>query len=265
MVKKFNGIRIQPGTLDALGGVDDALVKLQREQAEVEALQRQIGMTRDIEEYAKLQREAKDLAEYGDRLGTGRLPGTGIYRQLNPTAFDVFEQMNQKAIDDAKFLGERTVIEIPIAPMYDFQAAERDRRERDREHAIETARLAKIAELEAEAEFKARPQQPAPADATLDAPTPAVNSEPITESKPERNLRWLNHFEAEERSVKRGAYNRTAAHFNEKSSTLRKAVDKARADRTATKRAGIKAVEKKGKSAKFWPEIPAKKTTKPQR
>jgi hypothetical protein len=67
-------------------------------------------------------------------------------------------------------------------------------------------------------------------------------SAPPKESIGDRNIRWLNHYEAEERTAKRGAYNRAAAHFGEESSKFRKAVDKARQVRTERNRSGLKAV-----------------------
>ena len=87
----------------------------------------------------------------------------------------------------------------------------------------------------------------------------AAQAEPVTEgdstptakSNDDRNLCWLNRYETEERTAKRGAYNRTAAHFGVESSTLRKAVDKARNQRTARNRDGIKAVRKRGTASMF--------------
>jgi hypothetical protein len=79
----------------------------------------------------------------------------------------------------------------------------------------------------------------------------AVESAPTRESTDDRNLRWLNRYETEEHTKKCGAYNRTAAHFGVESSTLRKAVNKARQERTARNRDGIKAVHKKGTASIF--------------
>lgn len=260
MVKKYHF------QLDA---IDKQLVKLQSEQAEVEALQRQIGMTRDIEEAVKLQRQITEeealkrqigmTPEIDQLLGTMRTAGLAASetyrRQFNPTASEIFEQMDQKAIDDAKLRGEPPLTEIDFTPPFDFQRAESDRRdrqrERDREHDIETARLAEIARLQVRDEYEASKQAAVVAGAALDAPTPEANGTPIDESIDDRNLRWLNRYETEEHTEKRGAYNRTAAHFEVESSTLRKAVNKARDQRTARNRGGIKAVAKKRTASIF--------------
>lgn len=105
--------------------------------------------------------------------------------------------------------------------------------------------------------------------AGLVVPVAVVNNTPTDESLDDRNLRWLNHYETEERAAKRGAYNRTAAHFEVKAPTLRKAVDKARIDRTERNRAGIKPVSSKHKATLFSGLVTTvkdgKKTTTKQR
>ena len=107
------------------------------------------------------------------------------------------------------------------------------------------------------------------AGAALDAPTPEANGTPIVESIDDRNLRWLNRYETEEHAGKRGAYNRAAAHFEVEASTLRKAVNKARDQRTARNRGGIKAVARKGVASPFAGLVTTikdgKRTTKHQR
>ena len=224
MVKKYHF------QLDA---IDKQLVKLQSEQAEVEALQRQIGMTRDIEEAVKLQRQITEEEALKRQIGitpaidqwlgtmrTAGLDASEIYRRQfnptaseifeqmnqkalddakrqiteeealkrqigitpdNPTASEIFEQMNQKAIDDAKLRGERPLTEIIFTPPYDFQRAESDRRDRqrqrDREHDIETARLAEIARLQVRDDHEASKQAAVVAGAALDAP--------VTNTKPQ--------------------------------------------------------------------------------
>lgn len=251
MVKKYHF------QLDA---IDKQLVKLQSEQAEVEALQRQIGMTLDIEEAVKLQRQITEEEALKRQIGMTR-------------DSEIYEQIIQKAIDDAKLRGERPLTEIIFTPPYDFQRAESDRRDRqrarDREHDIETARLAEIARLQVRDEHEASKQATVVAGAALDAPTPEVNGTPIVESIDDRNLRWLNYYETEEHTEKRGAYNRTAAHFEVESSTLRKAVNKARDQRTARNRGGIKAVARKGAANPFNGLVTTvkdgKKTTNNQR
>lgn len=94
---------------------------------------------------------------------------------------------------------------------------------------------------------------------------------PPDETNDDRNLRWLNYYETEEHTRKRGAYNRTAKHFKVEPSTLRKAVDKARDERTERNRSGIKPVPTKG-STKPWAGLlptttvkDGKKTAKNQR
>jgi len=89
------------------------------------------------------------------------------------------------------------------------------------------------------------------AGAAKNAPVALVNSTLPDESLDDRNLRWLNHYEIEERTAKRGAYNRTAAHFDVNPSTLRKAVDKAMEQRTERRRAGFKTVPAKSKATPF--------------
>ena len=115
------------------------------------------------------------------------------YRQSNPTASEIYEQMNQKAIDDAKLRGERPLTEIIFTPPYDFQRAESDRRdrqrERDREHDIETARLAEIARLQVRDEHEASKQAAVGAGATVtDAPVTNTNPQNTTAQgrKPKR-------------------------------------------------------------------------------
>ena len=191
MVKKYHF------QLDA---IDKQLVKLQSEQAEVEALQRQIGMTRDIEEAVKLQRQITEEEALKRQIGitpaidqwlgtmrTAGLDASEIYRrQFNPTASEIFEQMDQKAIDDAKLRRVRPLTEIDFTPPFDFQRTESDRRdrqrERDREHDIETARLAEIARLQVRDEHEASKQAALVAGAAVTnapvvvAPTPSTST-----------------------------------------------------------------------------------------
>jgi len=90
-----------------------------------------------------------------------------MQRHINPSARDIFEKMEregiEKALADAK--GRETVIEFTPPPFYDHQAAINRQRERDREHAIETARLEEIARQEVRDEYAAR-KQAAPSPAT---------------------------------------------------------------------------------------------------
>ena len=102
------------------------------------------------------------------------------------TVADVFKQVStgELALDTVKqFYGkaeepkEFKVLEVPYVPMYDFQAAENRRREQDRVYAIETARLAKLAELKAQDEYEAAKlasDASKPDEAELDAPVKAV-------------------------------------------------------------------------------------------
>jgi hypothetical protein len=100
-------------------------------------------------------------------------------------------------------------------------------------------------------------------------PVAVGNIAPQDEPLEDRDLRWLNHYEIEERTAKRGAYNRTAAHFGQQPSTLRKAVDKARDRRTERNRAGMTTVTAKRKATPFSGLVTTvkdgKKTTKNQR
>ncbi len=204
MVKKYHF------QLDA---IDKQLVKLQSEQAEVEALKRQIGMTRDIEEAVRLQRQINEeealkrqigmTPEIDQLLGTMRTAGLAASetyrRQFNPTASEIFEQMDQKAIDDAKLGGERPLTEIMFTPPldfeppYDFQRAESDRRDRqrecDRDYDIETARLAEIARLQVRDKHEASKQAAVVAGATVtDAPV-VVAPAPSTSTPPKNKRR----------------------------------------------------------------------------
>jgi len=83
------------------------------------------------------------------------------------------------------------------------------------------------------------------------AALPVADTAPQDESLDDRNMRWLNHYETEERTQKRGAYIRTAAHFGAEASTLRKAVDKAREQRAMRARAGLKTVATRRKATPF--------------
>lgn len=89
-----------------------------------------------------------------------------LQRHINPSAHDIFEKVEREGIEKALTNAERreTVIEFTPPPFYDHQATINRQRERDREHAIETARLAEIARLEARDEYAARKQAaPSPA------------------------------------------------------------------------------------------------------
>lgn len=77
-----------------------------------------------------------------------------------------------------------------------------DQRQRleDREFAIETARLAKIAELKAEAEFKPKPrpgQEIAPAYAAL----PAVSAVSVGAGLPDAQPKPKQHFKAQDEAI----------------------------------------------------------------
>lgn len=77
-----------------------------------------------------------------------------------------------------------------------------DQRQRleDREFAIETARLAKIAELKAEAEFKPKPrpgQEIAPAYAAL----PAVSAVSVGAGLPDEQPKPKQHFKAQNEAI----------------------------------------------------------------
>ncbi len=99
---------------------------------------------------------------------------------------------------------------------------------------------------------------------TADVPTPAPPSETLAK----RNDRWLVQFDIEETRKPRGAYNRTAAHFNANSATLRKAVGKARKHRADKYRAGITTVtgkSKKSTSPFDWQTTSVKVGKKPSR
>lgn len=99
------------------------------------------------------------VADSTGRVGRAGLDAAlGLYHQ--PTAKEMFEQMElerlEKAIaDDAH---RERVIEFTPPPFFDHHAAINRQREDDREHAIETARLAEIARLEARDEYEARKQ-----------------------------------------------------------------------------------------------------------
>lgn len=112
------------------------------------------------------------IADSTGRVGRAGLDAAlGLYHQ--PTAKEMFEQMElerlEKAIaDDAH---RERVIEFTPPPFFDHHAAISRQREDDREHAIETARLAEIARLEARDEYEARKQ--------ATSPTPAPNTTPV--------------------------------------------------------------------------------------
>ncbi len=97
---------------------------------------------------------------------------TALGRYHQPTASEMFEQMERERIEKAMAPPERseTVIEFTPPPFYDHQAAINRQRESDRKHAIETARLAEIARLEARDEYEARKQTAMPNSATNAAP-----------------------------------------------------------------------------------------------
>ena len=105
---------------------------------------------------ALMRGSAADSFGQLDRAGLDT--ALGRYHQL--TASEVFEQMErermEKTIADAA--NRETVIEFTPPPFYDHQAAINRQRESDRKHAIETARLAEIARLEARDEYEARKQ-----------------------------------------------------------------------------------------------------------
>lgn len=107
------------------------------------------------------------IADSTGRVGRAGLDAAlGLYHQ--PTAKEMFEQMElerlEKAIaDDAH---RERVIEFTPSPFFDHHAAINRQREDDREHAIETARLAEVARLEARDEYEARKQATSPTPAT---------------------------------------------------------------------------------------------------
>ena len=73
----------------------------------------------------------------------------GLYH--HPTSREMFEQIERERLEKSLVEMERheRIIEFTPPPFYDHQAAINRQRESDREHAIETARLAEIARLEA--------------------------------------------------------------------------------------------------------------------
>jgi hypothetical protein len=63
------------------------------------------------------------------------------------------------------------IIEFTPPPIYDYQAGENRRLDREREHRLETARLEEITRQEVREEYEARKQ--------TTSPTPATNATPV--------------------------------------------------------------------------------------
>lgn len=89
-----------------------------------------------------------------------------LQRHINPSARDIFDKVDRERLEKAIADEEKHKTEIVFTPppFYDHQAAINRQRERDREHAIETARLEEIARQEVRDEYAARKQAaPSPA------------------------------------------------------------------------------------------------------
>lgn len=88
-----------------------------------------------------------------------------LQRLINPTARDIVEKLEREGIERsiADANRRKTEIEIPHIPMFDHQAADNRRRERDRRETIETARLAELARLKARDEYEANKKNKAAA------------------------------------------------------------------------------------------------------
>lgn len=162
---------------DTAGSVASAYLQSQSTvQAEIEkAMGGNIGSVADAYRQAQYPQQTeleKITALMGGSVANplGLLDRAGLDvamgRYHQPTASEMFEQMERERIEKAMAPPERsgTVVEFTRPSFSDHQAAINRQRERDREHAIETARLAEIARLEARDEYEARKQvAPAPA------------------------------------------------------------------------------------------------------
>ena len=82
----------------------------------------------------------------------------GLYH--HPTSREMFEQIERERLEKSLVEMERheRIIEFTPPPIYDYQAAENRRLDREREHRLETERLAVLVRLETEQEFEARKQ-----------------------------------------------------------------------------------------------------------
>jgi hypothetical protein len=117
-------------------------------------------------DYLKQTELEKSIAMLSGSIGgsMGLLDRAGCNTALgsyhHPTAKDMFEQIERERLEKANEEEERRLntIEVPRVHFYDHQATINRQRESDREHAIETARLAEIARLEARDEYEARKQ-----------------------------------------------------------------------------------------------------------
>lgn len=83
------------------------------------------------------------------------------------------------------------------------------------------------------------------------APVAVANSTPPDEAAEDKELRWLNHLETEQKSNPRGALARSASHFGIERSTFGYATKRAKEARAIRYRADIKAVPKKGSASVF--------------
>ncbi len=88
-------------------------------------------------------------------------------------------------------------------------------------------------------------------DAVLPAPVAAANNSRPDESTQDKELRWLEHLETEQKSNPRGALIRSANHFGIERSTFGYAIKRAKQARAIRYRADIKAVPKKGAAGVF--------------
>lgn len=104
-----------------------------------------------------------------DRAGLDAAMG----RYHQPTASEMFEQMERERIEKANEDAERRLntIEVPRIHFYDHRADEDRRLERERKHKLETARLEEITRQEVRDEYEARKQAA--------SPTPASNVTPV--------------------------------------------------------------------------------------
>ena len=142
-----------------------------------EALGRQlssVGLGADtyLQSQSVLQKEIEKATDVG--IGTvgeivrqhEREGLDALQRHINPSARDIFDKVERERLEKAIADAERHKTEIVFTPppFYDHQAAINRQRERDREHAIETARLEEIARQEVRDEYAARKQAaPSPA------------------------------------------------------------------------------------------------------
>lgn len=81
--------------------------------------------------------------------------------------------------------------------------------------------------------------------------TPVASTSPLDETAEDKEMRWLNHLETEQKSTPRGALVRSANHFGIERSTFGYAIKRAKEARATRYRADIKAVPKKGTASVF--------------